>query len=79
MTGGGADGFDKAGATRERARLQQLLDDYEAGREAQRAAADASGSAREIDVDRAANVRRRIARLDEIIGAQAPAETPKVR
>jgi hypothetical protein len=46
----------------ERARLQSLLDAYEADRRHHRA------KDRELTPDRADNVRARIARLDQIIG-----------
>jgi hypothetical protein len=68
MTASSADGLNRAEAITERARLQQLLDAYEAGREAHQEATKCAGSTLEIDLDRAGKVRGRIARLDEIIG-----------
>jgi len=52
----------------ERARLQALLDAYEADRQHQRREGERHGSQRELGPDRADNVRARIARLDQIIG-----------
>jgi hypothetical protein len=63
-----ADRFDKPQAIVERARLQRLLDDYEAGRLAHHGATQRTGSALGTGLDRAGKVRARIARLDEIIG-----------
>jgi len=51
----------------ERARLQSLLDAYEADRQRHRAKDERQGSQRESTPDRADNVRARIARLDQII------------
>ena len=52
----------------ERARLQSLLEAYEADRESHRAKDERHGIQRELSPDRADNVRARIARLDQIIG-----------
>jgi hypothetical protein len=68
MTVSSADGFNRTEAIAERARLQQLLDEYEAGREAHHEATKLAGPAHEVNLDRAGKVRGRIARLDEIIG-----------
>lgn len=57
----------KREALAERARLQKLLDSYEAGRRDHRAEDERRGMYRDATPDRAANVRARIARLDEII------------
>ena len=51
----------------ERARLQALLDAYEADRQHQRREGERNGTQRELSPDRANNVRARIARLDQII------------
>jgi hypothetical protein len=51
----------------ERARLQALLDVYEADRQHQRREGEPNGTQRELSPDRADNVRARIARLDQII------------
>jgi hypothetical protein len=51
----------------ERARLQSLLDAYEADRQRQRAEGDRHGFQRELSPDRADKVRARIARLDQTI------------
>jgi hypothetical protein len=51
----------------ERARLQALLDAYEADRRHQRREGERNGTQRELSSDRADNVRARIARLDQII------------
>lgn len=51
----------------ERARLQALLDAYEADRQHQRREGERNGTQRELSPDRADNVRARIARLDQII------------
>ena len=55
-------------AKAERARLQALLDAYEADRERHRAKGERHRIQRELIPDRADNVRARIARLDQIIG-----------
>lgn len=55
-------------AKAERARLQTLLDAYEADRQGHRAEGERHGIQRELTPDRADNVRARIARLDKIIG-----------
>jgi len=52
----------------ERARLQALLDAYEADRQHQRREGERKGTQRKLSPDRADNVRARIARLDQIIG-----------
>ena len=51
----------------ERARLQNLLDAYEAGRVEHRT--DEDPVKREATPDRAANIRARIARLDQFIAS----------
>lgn len=51
----------------ERARLQALLEAYEADRQHQRREGERNGTRRELSPDRANNVRARIARLDQII------------
>ena len=68
MTANSPDTFDRAEAVAERARLQQLLDDYDAGRVEHEAATGSGDSARQIGPDRAGKVRARIAGLNEIIG-----------
>ena len=59
--------MEKTEALEERARLQKLLDAYEAGRVAQHEEDERSERTRDGTPDRAGNVRARIARLDEII------------
>ena len=59
--------MDKLEAQAERARLQNLLDAYEAGRLNTRAGGEQRGGERERTPDRADNVRARIARLDQVI------------
>jgi len=59
--------MDKTEALAERARLQKLLDSYEAGRLAQQEEDERAERARDGTPDRAGNVRARIARLDELI------------
>lgn len=59
--------MDKREAQAERARLQNLLDAYEAGRLSHRAENERGGVERELSPDRADNVRARIARLDQVI------------
>lgn len=59
--------MNKWEAKAERARLQTLLEAYEAGRQHHRAEDERHGTDRELPPDRADNVRARIARLDEII------------
>lgn len=68
MTANSRDTFDRAEAVAERARLQQLLDDYDAGRVEHKVAGGSADSARQIGPDRASKVRARIAGLDEILG-----------
>jgi hypothetical protein len=68
MTANSREAFDRAQAVAERARLQQLLDDYEAGRVAHEAATESGDEARQMGPDRAGKVRARIAGLDEVIG-----------
>ena len=58
---------DKAEAVAERARLQRLLDDYDAERVAHEAATGSNDIARQMGPDRAGKVRARIAGLDEIL------------
>ncbi len=57
--------MDKREAQAERARLQNLVDVYEAGRLNRRA--DDERLKREVTPDRADKIRARIARLDQII------------
>ena len=59
--------MDKREARAERARLQDLLDTYEASRLSHRAEDERRGLQREVTPDRADNVRARIAHLDQII------------
>jgi hypothetical protein len=59
--------MDKREAQAERARLQNLLDAYEADRLNHRAEDERRGVERELTPDRADNVRARIARLDQAI------------
>jgi hypothetical protein len=59
--------MDEWEAKAERARLQALLDAYEADRQHQRREGERNGTQRELSPDRADNVRARIARLDQII------------
>jgi hypothetical protein len=61
--------MDKREALAERARLQNLLDAYEAGRLDHRAEDERLN--RDVTPDRADNVRARIARLDEVLAAAA--------
>lgn len=61
------DGMEKREAFAERARLQELLDAYEAGRVAQQEEDERSERTRDGIPDRAGNVRARIARLDELL------------
>ena len=68
MTANSRNAFDKAEAVAERARLQQLLDDYDTGRVERGVATGSAGAARQIGPDRAGKVRARITSLDEIIG-----------
>ncbi len=56
--------MDRAEAVAERTRLQKLLDEYESGRIAHQERGEAK---RDVTPDRAANVRARIARLDQIL------------
>lgn len=60
--------MDKAEARLERARLQDMLDAYEAGRLTRHSVLQPGQAQREVTPDRADNVRARIARLDRIIG-----------
>lgn len=57
--------MNKQDAQVERARLQNLLDSYEVGRAEN--GTDDEPLKREASPDRAANVRARIARLDQVI------------
>jgi hypothetical protein len=59
--------MDKREAQVERARLQNLLDAYEADRLNHRAEDERHGVERELTPDRADNVRARIAQLDQAI------------
>ena len=59
--------MDKTEALAERARLQQLLDGYDAGRLTQQDLNQRGKLTRDMPPDRAGNVRARIARLDEVI------------
>ena len=59
--------MDKTEAKAERARLQKLLDAYEAGRITQFDEDDRRELKRGVTPDRADNVRARIARLDILI------------
>jgi hypothetical protein len=59
--------MDKPQLLAERARLQSLLDAYEADRQNHRADDQRRGVEREVTPDRADNVRARIARLDQLI------------
>lgn len=59
--------MNKQHAEYERARLQKLLDAYEAGRVDH--GTDEDPIKREATPDRAANIRARIARLDQIIAS----------
>ncbi|MFL6735560.1 MAG: hypothetical protein ACJ8F4_00700 [Sphingomonas sp.] len=52
----------------ERARLQKLLEEYEAGRLVRKDEVGRGNSKPDITPDRAGNVRARIARLDELLG-----------
>jgi hypothetical protein len=59
--------MEKSEALAERARLQKLLDAYEAGRPPQQAQAERGAPPSGATPDRAGNVRARIARLDQLI------------
>lgn len=59
--------MNKLEAQVERARLQTLLDAYEADRKRYAAEGERHGGHRELPSDRADNVRARIARLSQII------------
>jgi hypothetical protein len=59
--------MDKREAQEERARLQNLLEAYEADRLSHRAEDERRGIERKLTPDRADNVRARIARLDQVI------------
>jgi hypothetical protein len=59
--------MDQRKARAERARLQNLLDAYEADRLSRRAEDQRRGLERKAIPDRSANVRARIARLDQVI------------
>ena len=59
--------MDKTEARAERARLQKLLDAYEAGRIAHEEENDRRELKREVMPDRADKVRARIAKLDIVI------------
>ena len=68
--------MDEREAKVERARLQSLLDAYEANRRNRRAEDERRGVNREVTPDRADNVRARIARLDQIITGGEPQRRP---
>jgi hypothetical protein len=59
--------MDKTEAYAERARLQKLLDAYEAGRVTHRDEDERGELPQDVTPDRAGNVRARIARLDQVI------------
>jgi hypothetical protein len=59
--------MDKTEALAERARLQKLLDAYDAGRLNDREGDEPGDRMRNVTPDRAGNVRARIARLDQLI------------
>ena len=59
--------MDKTEARVERARLQTLLDAYEAGRLPHQDEGERGELTRDVTPDRAGNVRARIARLDQVI------------
>jgi hypothetical protein len=59
--------MDKTEAQAERARLQKLLDAYEAGRLTHQEDDERGELTRDVTPDRAGNVRARIARLDQVI------------
>jgi hypothetical protein len=59
--------MDKTEAQAERARLQKLLDAYEAGRLTHQDEDERGALTRGVTPDRAGNVRARIARLDQVI------------
>jgi len=65
--------MDKRQAQAERARLQNMLDAYEADRRNHRSDDERRGIEREVTPDRADNVRARIARLDQIIAESGEA------
>jgi hypothetical protein len=67
-TDGGNWIVNEGAAKAERARLQTLLDAYEADRQRLRVEGERHGTRRELSPDRAANVRARIDRLNQIIG-----------
>lgn len=70
MTPASPDAFDRAEALAERARLQRLLENYDAGRLKRQGRSETGDGAGAIGPDRAGKVRARIARLDQLIGAQ---------
>jgi hypothetical protein len=59
--------LDKTEALAERARLQKLLDTYEASRRSHQGEHERGESTASVTPDRAGNVRARIARLEQII------------
>jgi hypothetical protein len=59
--------MDRTDALAERARLQKLLDAYEADRLSHQEQGERDGLTRDVAPDRAGNVRARIARLDQVI------------
>lgn len=68
--------MDKTEAQAERARLQKLLDAYEAGRLTHQEEDDRREPKRDVTPDRADNVRARIARLDIVIAEPDDAKGP---
>jgi hypothetical protein len=65
--------MDETEALAERARLQKLLDAYEADRLSHQEQGERDGLTRDVTPDRAANVRSRIARLDRLIEGEQEA------
>jgi hypothetical protein len=68
--------MDKNEAIAERARLQKLLDAYEAGRPTQEGEHGRGSGPLHVAPDRAGNVRVRIARLDQLITESKNDQTP---
>jgi hypothetical protein len=68
--------MEKKEALAERARLQKLLDAYEAGRLTRQGEDEHRELTRDVTPDRAGNVRARIARLDQLITDMGDDETP---
>jgi hypothetical protein len=69
----------KTEALAERARLQTLLDAYDAGRLTHQNQLEPGELTRVVPPDRAANVRARIARLDDVIAEIDDAERSQRR